>query len=194
MDTMRNVDAVAGLIDTLVAGVGAEQLDDPTPCTEWSVRHLLNHLVGGGYLFAMAANGDPLGDLAPDETPDLLGDDPAAAWAGSCATVLRAFHAPGAFDRTWNLPFASVPGEIGAQIAFSDLLIHGWDLATATHQPYAPPPELLTHADGVLRMIIGSDRDSHSFGPAVAVDDDAPLLDRMVAVTGRDPAWASVVA
>lgn len=190
MDTMHNVDAVAAIIDQLIAGTRADQLDQPTPCTEWTVRDLLNHLVGGGYLFATVAAGQPLPDIDPDAAPDLIGTDPAGAWGASCAAVLGAFHADGAFERTWKLPFAEVPGEIGAQIAFADLLVHGWDLATATGQRFAPDPSVLVDADAVLHMIIGTDRDGHTFGPEVEVDAAAPLVDRLVAYTGRRPDWA----
>jgi uncharacterized protein (TIGR03086 family) len=81
-----------------------------------------------------------------------------------------------------------LPGEVAALVALDEVVVHGWDLAVATGQPYAVDD---ASVEGALRFAssFGDDRPPGLFGPAVPVPDDAPALDRLLGATGRDPGW-----
>lgn len=91
-----------------------------------------------------------------------------------------------------------LPGEVAGLVAVDELVVHGWDIARAREQRLDPDPGALEAVHGFLAQAAaanpgpGADQDG-PFGPPVAVPDDAPLLDRVVGLAGRDPAWPAPV-
>jgi uncharacterized protein (TIGR03086 family) len=153
------------------------QLDAETPCDGWSVRTLMNHMLDTARFFTSSATGGDAALPSPDP-PELLGDDPVAAFEESRATMIEAYGAPGVIERTGP--------SIG--IAFADQLLHGWDLARATEQDATMPEGL---PDVALQMIHGRFTDEQRkgvFKPEVPVPHDASAQDRLLAYTGRNPA------
>ena len=120
----------------VVDNIKPEQLDDPTPCTEWTVRDILNHLAAGGTMFAIGAEqGSVPGDvLAKLFTEDQLGDDYKAAVRSSAEQGAAAFGAPGVLEQILSLPVGQMPGQVAADIAVFDITAHICDLAKATGQ------------------------------------------------------------
>src|SRR5687767_15144181 len=117
-----------GVARGVVEGIRPDQLGEPTPCSEWDVREVLDHLTGFYRSLVAAAAGDALAD---DET-GREGEDPRAAFValtGEAATVLRE---PGALDRSYPMPWGEMPGGALARTLAMDLTIHAWDLARAT--------------------------------------------------------------
>jgi uncharacterized protein (TIGR03086 family) len=173
----------------LVAGVTAGRWELPTPCTEWSVRQLVNHLVGGNRLFTRVLAGaqlPPPEQLGRRAAEDQLGADPAAAWRGSAAELLDAFAGPGVLGRAHAVPAGTLPGPAVLHLRVVETLVHGWDLARATgQQPPFPDalvePELAFSADLLGRLPKGR----QPFGPPQPAADDAPALDRLAALLGR---------
>jgi len=150
-------------------------LDDPTTCDRWDVRTLLNHIVQIQRYFVALAQGDEL-ELTPDP-PDLLSDDPASDFHEVRTDALRVFGEPGAIERTG----------IALAVAFSDELVHGWDLARSTHQDPTMPEGL---PGAALRMIHGRFTDEQRrgiFKPAISIDESSSDQDKLLAYTGRDP-------
>ena len=175
----------------LVAAVTEEQWALPTPCSDWTVRQLVNHVVGGNRLFTRVLSGEPLpprDQLGARAAEDQLGTDPAAAYARSAADLLSALRAPGVLAGTYTVPAATLPGPAIVHLRTVETLVHGWDLARATDRP-APFPEAL--AEGELafsRDLLGRIPEGrHPFGSSQPVDDDAPAIDRLAALLGRDP-------
>ena len=153
------------------------RLHDTTPCDEWDVRQLMNHMLDTQRYFAGSARGDDVAPPSP-QPPELLGDDPVADFERGRAETMRAFGEPGVVERTGP----------ALGIAFADQLLHGWDLARATGQDAAMPDGL---AEAAYEMIHGRFTDHQRrgvFGPEVPVADDAPPQDRLLAYTGREPA------
>ncbi|MFE4421997.1 TIGR03086 family metal-binding protein [Streptomyces sp. NPDC056817] len=175
-DTILDLGPQARLVARLAEGVREEQLGAVTPCPDYAVRNLLGHLIGLAVAFRDAGRKD-LGattDTSPDAAvPDLgPGRDP-AAWTG----MTRA----GGVD---------LPGEVAGAVAADELVVHGWDLARATGQDYEPDPAALRASYGFLRAAADDpNRGNGPFGPVVPVPEDAPLLDRAVGLSGRDPGW-----
>jgi uncharacterized protein (TIGR03086 family) len=173
-------------LSRLVAGTDRTQLTNPTPCEKWTVHDLLNHVLGGGHLFAAAFRGEAV-DME-GEPPDLVGDDAMAGWNAARADFDAAIAQPGALERDVVLPFATLPGQVAASVAFADLMIHCWDLATSTGQRFAPPDEIVAEADAVARMIISDEgRSPESFDAEVTTGPAATPLERLVAFAGRQP-------
>ncbi|KPC62270.1 TIGR03086 family metal-binding protein [Streptomyces chattanoogensis] len=185
--------AQAQLVGRLAEHTTEEQLDAPTPCEEYAVRHLLGHLVGLTGAFRDVARkhlgpatSTPPGDAVPDVT---------AGWREDLARNLdemaAAWREPDAWTGETQAGGVTLPGAVAGRIALNELVLHGWDLARATGQDYAPDPAGL----GVSYALLTSwtEESGGAPGPAFAapapVAADAPLLDRVVALSGRRPDW-----
>jgi uncharacterized protein (TIGR03086 family) len=175
----------------LVAAVTEEQWELPTPCSDWTVRQLVNHVVGGNRLFTRVLSGEPLpprDQLGRRAGEDQLGADPAAAWATSAADLLAALRVPGVLEGTYTVPAATLPGPAIVHLRTVETLVHGWDLARAIDRPSPFPEELAEGELAFSRELLGRIPEGrHPFGAARPVDDDAPAIDRLAALLGRDP-------
>jgi uncharacterized protein (TIGR03086 family) len=179
MDALTQFGEVGLLLGGVVGNLGPEDLDRPTPCAEFTVRGVLEHMIGGATAFAAAYRG---------ETPDAVDTTDVLATFGPAMEGLgAAISAPGALTRTVAAPFGEVDGETFARFIALDGLVHGWDLANATGQDYEPTPELVeavrTFAAGVLDAL----RDGEAFAAAVEPPAGASPIIELVAFTGRTP-------
>jgi uncharacterized protein (TIGR03086 family) len=177
MDPLSQLDQLAPLLADVVGGISPGQLDRPTPCAEFTVRGVLEHMISGATTFAAAYRGETPGE--PDLADVLAGFGPALAGLGA------AIGAPGALDRTIAAPFGEVSGEAFARYVVLDGLVHGWDLATATGQAYDPPADLVAAADDYAHRTIDALRDGQTFAAAVEPATDASPIERLAAYTGR---------
>jgi uncharacterized protein (TIGR03086 family) len=174
----------------IVKGVPADQLDAPTPCTQWDVRGLLNHVIGTLWLAeALFADQQPRHMMAPGALPadDLAGGDPAAAYAEAAAAALAAAGAGDALTRMHPTPLGDMPGPALSGFTTLDMLVHGWDLATATGQPADLDGRLAAHVLAFAEQALTPETRAPRIGPALAVAADAPVTHRLVAFLGRRP-------
>jgi uncharacterized protein (TIGR03086 family) len=158
-----------------VAGA-VDKLDARTPCDEWDVRALLNHMLDTERYFAGSARGEDVSPPSPNP-PALLSDDPRVDFERAQQDVLEAFAKPGVIEKTGP--------SLG--IAFSDQLLHGWDLARATHQDATMPDGLAEAAYSMLHGRLTDEQRKGVFKPAIDVPDDASLQEKLLAYTGRPP-------
>jgi uncharacterized protein (TIGR03086 family) len=191
MDMFPAFEHAVASTDEIVKAVPVGQLDAPTPCTEWDVRTLLNHVIGTLWL-AEGLFGDqaPRYPMAPGGLPqaDLAGGDPAAAYAEAAAAALAAARAGDALTRVHVTPLGEMPGPALAGFTTLDILVHGWDLATATGQPADLDGRLAAHALGFAEQALATPESrAGRIGPAMPVAADAPLTERLVAFLGRRP-------
>jgi uncharacterized protein (TIGR03086 family) len=179
------LDGAAGL----VSGVRAEQWDLPTPCEDWSVRQLVNHLVGGNRLFTRVLSGEPLPpreQLGRRAHEDQLGDDPAEAFRTSADALLAAFRGPGVLERAHTVPVGTLPGPAAVHLRTVETLVHGWDLARATGQEPPFPDELVEPEIGFSEQLLGRLPEGRQpFAPSQPARDGAPAIDRLAALLGR---------
>jgi uncharacterized protein (TIGR03086 family) len=188
MDGPAGLREAMHLTGRLVEGVRPDQWTAPTPCAEWTVRDLVQHLVYGQVAFARLLGGEPLEAVAPAAREDHLGDDAAAAYRRSCDALLAAVAEPGVLERPVRVPVGTVPGAVAVHLRTVECLVHGWDLARATGQPFDVPGELAEAELAFSRDRLGSiPPDRTPFGAPRPVAVDAPPLDRLVALLGRDP-------
>jgi uncharacterized protein (TIGR03086 family) len=170
----------------IVMGVRPEDLTLPTPCRDWDVRLLLNHIIGGNYMFAEVARGgqaDASGVMDDHTLPD-----PGSNYIKSADEVLAAWAEPGAMQRRCKMPFGEIPAPAAVSIHFLDVVVHGWDLARATGQDTTIEPDLAAEALDISQGLMSPElRDTGVFGPEIPTSDDDPLHDRLVAFMGRRP-------
>ncbi|MER5434566.1 TIGR03086 family metal-binding protein [Streptomyces sp. NPDC002588] len=180
------------ILARLAEGVRDEQLAGGTPCPGCAVRNMLGHLTGLSVAFRDAARKD-LGTTTATP-PDAAATDLAPGWRAELRTALDeladAWRDPGAWTGMTRAGGIDLPGPVAGAVAADELVIHGWDLARATGQEYTPDPAALQVSYAFLKAAADDqDRGGGIFGPVVPVPDDAPLLDRAVGLSGRDPGW-----
>ncbi len=183
----RALDEAARLVD----GVTPAQMSLPTPCSEWDVRALLTHLVGGNLRWVSVAQGRPL-PRPPAQgarpSPELLGDDPATAYRRSAAVLTEAWQDPLLLDQQFDIPFGLMPGRAALTLHVVETVTHGWDLAKATGQSPAFDPDVVRTALHFTQETLPPSRPPGSpFAEAVPVADEAPEIDRLAAYLGRTP-------
>ncbi|MCC6314132.1 MAG: TIGR03086 family protein [Thermomicrobiales bacterium] len=189
---MQNSDDILSLYDRaldrtrqLAANIRPDQYAKPTPCSEWDVRALLNHLADLQRMTVAAVGG-----ADTQQTELVRGDaDPVAAFEAAATQARGALHAPGFLEREFPAPWGSVQGSRLAGILFLDLLLHGWDLAKATDQPTELDPELCSIALAMGKAMMKPEfrQAGGAFGPEVPIANDAPVCDRLAAFYGRRP-------
>jgi len=182
MDGVQQLDEIIPMLEDLVDAIRPDQLDAPTACAKLTVAGVLEHMIGGATLFAPAFLGQepPAPSTAP--TTATVQD----LWRDAMAELLGAVHSPGAQERTIASPFGEVPGSMFARYVAFDGLVHGWDLATATDQTYAPAPSLVLEVDAFARSLLKPEmRDGDTFAAETEAGPDANELERLVAFSGR---------
>lgn len=177
-DLARSFDAV----DALIAQVRPDQWSAPTPCANWTVRALVDHLIGMNRVFI-----ELLAGQAPPQRPaaDHVERDPVGAYRDTAAALLSAFTAPGVLDRDYQGPLGSATGAERLQIRLYDLLAHGWDLARSTGQRAELPDDVAERSLAFAGTHVSEQARSGRFGPAQAVDECASAIERLVAFLGR---------
>ena len=154
----------------------SKRLDAATPCDEWDVRTLLNHVIDTQQYFVDSARGNDATPPGPNP-PDRIGDDPVAAFEQVRRETSTTFGQPGVIDKTGP----------ALGIASSDLLLHTWDLAKATGQDTTMPDGLAEAAYGLIHGKFTDEQRAGVFKPEIPVADDASPQARLLAYTGRDP-------
>lgn len=192
--TDQTADLLQPVFAELAGVVGAitdDQLQAPTPCTDYDVAQLRDHVLGWLTNFA-AGFADPHGqapnaDVAGYHSPA----DPSAEVRTAADLLDRAIR-EGAADRPLRLGDAAMPGDMALSMILWEYQVHGWDLARATGQRWSPPPEAAQESLSFAPMMLTDDYqgEGKSFGPRVDVPEDEAPLDRLVGLSGRDPGWS----
>ena len=185
-DPIRMLERAIAQMGVLVAGIRPEQAGLSTPCPEFDVRALVNHVVYDLRTFKAMLAGEQR--ASPDV--DLIGDDWSAAYRSAADSLLDGWHSRG-LAGTLQLQIGEVPPSWAASQHLADVAVHAWDIARATGQSAQLDPELaqtaLDWARGALKPQFRGP--GMAFGTEVAVPEDAPINDRLVGFFGRDPAW-----
>ncbi|MET1001049.1 MAG: TIGR03086 family metal-binding protein [Acidimicrobiia bacterium] len=181
----------------LVAHVTDDQLSNPTPCPAYSLGDLLDHVGGLSLAFTAAATKETaaLAGQGPSGDASRLGTDWRTRIPRDLAELANAWRDPNAWTGMTQAGGIDLPGEVAGLVALDEIVIHGWDVARATGQPFDPDPALLEAVHGFVAQFSGPGQEEARaglFGPEVEVAPDRPLLDRVIGMTGRDPGWAAV--
>ncbi|MFI1655199.1 TIGR03086 family metal-binding protein [Streptomyces sp. NPDC020472] len=182
--------AAAERVARLAEGIDDDRLDDPTPCPEYAVREVLAHVAGLSVAFRDAARKHvgPTTATPPGSFRPVLTEDWRTALPRALGELAAAWREPGAWEGDTQAGGVRLPAAVMGRVALDELLVHGWDLARASGQAYEVSEEELRVSEALLAPADDSS-DEGFFGPVVAVPDTAPLLDRVIGLSGRRPDW-----
>ncbi|MEW2086631.1 TIGR03086 family metal-binding protein [Streptomyces sp. NPDC005283] len=171
-----------------LAAVRPDQFDGPTPCPEYTVRQLSNHLVAILRRVAeIGRGGDPLS--IPAIADDVADGDWSKAWEAAAREVETVWSPPTILSRPLRLPFGTLPGAAAAVVYTTEFTLHTWDLATATEQRPSWDPAVLAVSLAAMRRAVPAEPRGGQvpFAAVVDIAADAPDIDRLVAWYGRQP-------
>ena len=178
-------EAASDTFDDKLHQVPADGWHAATPCTEWDVRDLVNHVVGEHRWVVPLMGGQTIADVGSELDGDLLGDDPMAAWHHATAPSHAAFAAEGAMDSTVHLSYGDERAAAYCEQLVFDNLVHAWDLARGAGVDDELPGDLVDWAIGWATPILPMLTGSGAFGEVVVVPDDADAQTRLLAMVGR---------
>ena len=179
----------AGATALVVDNVTPAELGGPTPCEDWDVRALVNHVIlWTSYSLERRAHGE---SVAPElmERDFTAAPDFARAYRDQLDRAVAAWADPAVWDRELDVMGAKTPAADVAALMIAELVLHGWDLAAATGQDYVVSDRA---AEAALRAVEANAelfRQYQGFAEPVPVAADAPVLDRALGLSGRDPVW-----
>lgn len=196
MDTETNpvpldLGPAARNVTALLDGIDDARLAGPTPCPGVTVGAMLAHVGGLAVAFRDAARKD-LGattGTAPSVESGVLADDWRETLPPALDELAAAWRSPDAWQGMTQAGSVDLPGQVAGMVALNELVLHGWDLARATGQLYSAEEDHLRSSLAVLADLGDNPPPTSPFGAPVPVPDDAPLLDRAVARSGRRPDW-----
>ncbi len=194
--TLVDLEGSAARMSTLVGGISRAQLDAPTPCADYTVGGLLDHIDRFVLGFTSAATKaddewalqSPAGDAA----------QLCAGWDARIPTnltrLVSAWRVPSAYEGMTRAGGVDLPGEVAPVVALEELVVHGWDLARGSGQPFACDDASLETVSGFFAMFSGdneAEMRGEAYAAPVGVGAAVPLLDQVVALSGRDPNWTA---
>lgn len=172
---------MVGAVGTLITSVGPEQMDDPTPCGDWTVRQVIAHLADTNDIYAtLAATGDMPSDIPAYE-------DPVAAYTEQTQRAMAAFAALGYLETVKPTPIGPQPGKVTVQHVINEMLAHGWDLARAIGEPTYLEPDIAANSLASWKAFFEAYPRSmmSNFAEEQPVPEGATNADRVAGYLGR---------
>jgi uncharacterized protein (TIGR03086 family) len=173
------------VFDVRVRAVRDDEWTAPTPCTEWSVRDLVNHVVGEDLWLPPLLIGKTVADVGDAFSGDQLGDDPVSAWSNAVDRARVAAADPGVEARTVHLSYGEESASEYLMQMFADHLIHAWDLASAIGRCTELPADLVDACADWFADQEDAYRSGGAVGERVPVAPDAGAQARLLAAFGR---------
>ena len=194
-DNAVDLGPAARRLADLVANVKDDALDRPTPCPAYALGDLIEHV--GGLALAFAAAGrkerNAYTEMAGAGDASRLGDGWRECIPRDLTALAQVWAEPEAWAGMTRIAGDDSPAAVVGLVLADELAVHGWDVARASGQAYACEPEILEAALRFLQMFASPEAPAGpevAFGPARVLLEEAPLLDRVVGMAGRDPGWA----
>ena len=169
---------------SMLGKVGAQQLGATTPCADWTVKDLVNHLIGGQFMFGSALAGNP---FTGGEAPDFSQGDLVATWRAASDSVTLGMADKALASKSAALPFGPVPGPQAAGIALLEAYVHTWDLARALGTDPTFPADVTGVVHEIAKNAVAAvPKEAGLFAPSVATT-SSDAMAQAIAVTGRKP-------
>jgi uncharacterized protein (TIGR03086 family) len=183
VDPSEQLDVILPTVSDLVDRIDPEDLHHPTPCAEFDLLDVLDHMIGLGGSFAYLFRGE---EPPPVVVPAADGRVPAAAFRIAMTDLHAATRSEGAMTRIVATPLGEMPGETFARLVAFDGIVHGWDISRATGLDLEVPDEIVGAVDGFARDALTDDlRDGQTFKAATTPPATATALERLAAFSGR---------
>jgi uncharacterized protein (TIGR03086 family) len=183
-------------LGALIIAVPDTDLIRSTPCRDYCVGDLLDHIAG----LTVAFGGAAVKATGPSATMGPSGDagNLAADWRMSLPRRVKglaeAWQDAEAWSGITHVAGTDLPGEVAGIVVFGELSVHGWDLAKAADIPFEPDPDGVRPLFELVHQTFGSGHDAargQAFGPAVPVAQDSPIFEQTLGLLGRNPAWSA---
>lgn len=187
MDLLDAHGRALDVFDRAMHKVGIGDWDSPTPCTAWTVRDLVTHLVSEQLWVPDLLAGKTVDEVGDKYDGDVLEDDPLHAWTESSQAARGAWLQPGTPVRIVHLSFGDTDGAEYCWQMTTDLAVHGWDLATAVGAEAGIGDDLANAVIEYVEPQLDLWQGTSWFDDPVPVPDDASPQQRLVALLGRDP-------
>jgi uncharacterized protein (TIGR03086 family) len=186
----------AARLGALVAAVPDDALANATPCPEYTLGDLLDHVGGLAMAFTAAATKTfgEAGGPGPSGDASRLEDGWRERIRADLEGLGEAWRAPEAWNGMTQAGGVDLPGEVAGLVALDELVVHGWDVARSSGQDFTCDEPSLEAVHGFVSQFSGPGQEAAReglFGPEVAVSETAPLMDRVIAMTGRQPGWTA---
>jgi uncharacterized protein (TIGR03086 family) len=190
MSTREHLHSVVASLQPVIHGVSATDTGADTPCDDWDVRAVANHMLGTVEAMRRVGAGEA---LDRDDPWGTNGDNLREEWRRDLSELLTAYADAWSQPDAWegDAMDGAVPKQTLGEIGYVEVILHGWDLARGSGQDVEYDDAALDAALDVMDRIGEQGRSQGSFGPEVPVDDDAPTLHKVLGQAGRDPAWTA---
>lgn len=172
-----------------VSRVSTADYGAPTPCADWDLRAVLNHVVSGNRWVRPLVEGRTIAQVGDAFSGDLLGNEPIPAYERSADDAQSAFYAPGAMTASCAVSYGPIPGAQYCAHRFVDLVIHGWDLAAAVGAEYRIPADMIEAVHRIVDPMMGELRDAGMFADAIEAAEEADEQTKLLAWFGRREGW-----
>jgi uncharacterized protein (TIGR03086 family) len=166
----------------VVTAVQPDQLESPTPCSEWTVRDLLHHMVGGLQNFRRVVEGEPITSF----DVEVADADLAASYRDDASDLMAAWRVEGALDRRLTMFGGEVPASMPLHLQITETALHSWDLARSTEHPGSLDPEVAERALAFTTANMGPQTRGRSFAPERDAPPGAGPYERLAAFSGRE--------
>jgi uncharacterized protein (TIGR03086 family) len=183
MDVITTFQKSANATATIARGIRPEQLDNPTPCDEWNVQDLINHLTGSLDYFKARGLGEDSGP--PQSAPPTPYDETIKRLEAAAMATAAAWRRPGALEQTIKTGAGEMPGSAMANLALSEMLTHTWDLARATGQRLSADDVDVNGVLAGMKQSLKPEARKPGFAPELQAPQEAPPIDRLAAFLGR---------
>ena len=186
-ETIKRFEQASERFAALVHEIAPEAWRNETPCSEWDVRALVNHVVAELLWAPPLVEGQTIEQVGDRFDGDVLGEDPARNTDASVAAAQRAFGEGGALERTVHLSFGDFSGDNYCWQLISDLVVHAWDLARGIGADDTMDQGLAEQVHDFVAPMVAQMAGSPYFAAPVSVGDDASPQQVLLAATGRRP-------
>ena len=183
MEPTAQLTVILPTLSDLVDRVEPDQLDNETPCSDFALRDVLDHMITLGGAFSYLFRGQTPPEAAPVEVD---GRVPATEFRQVMDALLASVGSEGALERTIVAPVGEMTGDAFARLVAFDGLVHGWDIARSAGLDYALPDQVVASVDGFARAAITEDlRDGDTFAAATQPPASATPIEQLAAFSGR---------
>jgi uncharacterized protein (TIGR03086 family) len=183
MDATTAISQADQVMTSVIGQLQPAHREMATPCTEWNVHQVIEHVCQGSHMVAGALRQQPPGA----DAPDVLANGPAEGWANAHA-ALAAAATPENLSEIRELPgLGAMPGEVAMSVIVADAVTHAWDVAKGTGVTIDIPEDLAGWALATWQQVVPAEGRGGGFAEVVPVGDNASAVDRLVGWTGRKP-------
>lgn len=190
MSTREHLFSVVASLQPVIFGVSAQALDASTPCSDFDVRKVANHMLGTVEAMRRVGAGEPLDAQDPWGTN---GDNLSEQWRDDLSQRLTEFATAWSQPDAWegDAMDGAMPRRMIGDMGLVEVMLHGWDLAKGSGQEVQYDDAAVDRALEIMDVMGEQGRSQGAFGPEVQVDDDATTFAKALGKSGRDPEWTA---